>query len=231
MKYVVVTLVVICLAMGLSWYNDKTSWNKERSGYILNDSLLQHKVLDIRDSANRQIVEYDIQAITKEQLLTSKSIEAEQLRKDLAKVNAKISTIHSSTIIHTTTRDTIMISVDHFIGRSDTGLISIPFEYEPDTFLQLQGISTFHNTDSGLLYKSTGIDITIANSTSITYFNRSKFLHLHQLELLITQDNPHTTTGKVQTYYIHPEKKWYQTWTCHAITGAILSGVIVHFVR
>lgn len=231
MKYIIAILSIIVLCLGLSYWKDSREWAAERQTYTLNDSLLQKKVLEIRDSSNRQIVEYDVEVIRTNQLLQSSSAENQQLRKDLALVKGKLENVQSSTTINAVTHDTIPFQVDHFISVKDTGIKQIPLHYQPDTFITATGMSTFRVVDTGIHYLSTTIDLSVRNSTTMTYFNQSKFLQKEKLKLLITQQNPHTITGKVQTYYLQPEKKLFQKWWFHTAVGAAATLVIIHYVK
>lgn len=231
MKYTVTIFVIVIIGLILHNYSDRKEWSKERSLYILNDSLLQKKILHIRDSSNRELTVYSAQTINTNQLLTSKSKEADQLRADLKRVKGNIEHVTSSTSVASNTTDTSHIKIDSIVSIKDTGVKVIPFSYIPDSFLSMQGSTAIHIGSDSIEVLEHTIAYSIANKSSLTFYNESKFLHKSQLKALITQDNPHTTTGKVQIYYISPEKKWFEKWYVHSAIGAISAIVLIHYLR
>ncbi len=232
MKYIIVILAVFCMTLGLSWWNDTLSWNLEREYYILNDSSLQHKILDIRDSAGRQVQVYQVQTITSQQLATSRSAEAEQLRYQLKLAGGKPNQVTSSTTTHTTTQGNVQITTHDTISCLDTGIYSIAFaDTTTDSFMRLTGTTTFRAIPKSLVMQSVGIAYELKGGTSITYFNKSRLLHKAQLEVVVTELNPKTTTNKVQTYNITPKQHLHQKWYTHIIVGAAAVLVAQHLLR
>lgn len=231
MRYVIVILGIFAALIVIQYYHSVRSWEKERDTYVLKDSLLQRRVLDVRDSAGREISVYKVQTINMAQLLQSSSSENKKLKEDLKVAHANLKDVESSTTVASSTKDTARIRIDSFIYVKDTGIKKIPFFYSPDTFMTVTGISTFHVFDSGISLDSTQINVDIKNSCSITYYNESKFLRPEQIKLLIAQDNPHTITGKVQTYYLSPEKKWFQKVWIHAVTGGIITLLLMNSLK
>lgn len=232
MKYIIAILIAVIIGISFSYWTASKNWQKEKGVFVLNDSLLQTREKTYRDSANREIVKFSVQSINTDQLLTSKSAEALQLKKDLDIAHAKLKDVNSSTSVSSTTQDTVRISVDHIITKADTGTFAIPFHSEPDTFLSIEGSSIFKRVDTNsYMYKAIDINYKIKNNSTVTYYNQSQFLKKPKLQLLISQDNPHTTTGKVQTYYITPDKKWYQRFWVHAVVGSAATIVVMHYIK
>lgn len=223
MKYIVIILLLLLAYAGVAYMSLNRKLDRQLSMSILNDSNLQKKILDIRDSSGREIQIYQIKTITQEQLLTSNSEEAKQLREDLHLINGKLKRLISSTSVGSVTHDTVKIPVEKIIKLTDTGSFSIPIAtYRPDSFITLSGSSQFRRIASGFKFENVNLDYTLINKSSITYFNKTRFLRKTLLELQVTQDNPKTITNKIQTYYITPEKKWYQKTGAHIATGIVI---------
>jgi len=231
MKYIVAILIIVCLYLAFTLQSNKDQWDKERTTYILNDSLLQKKTQDIRDSSGREIVTYKVQTINAQQLAQSNSKEAEQLRYQLKLAGHKVKEIKSSVSETTTTKGIATITVHDTISCKDTGTVLAHFGDNTDSFLQVKGTASFLLIPGSIVFKSASIDYTLQGGTTVTWLNKSRFLRKAQLELMVTELNPHTTINKVQTYSITPDKKFYQKWWFHAATGAVIGLTIQHYLK
>jgi hypothetical protein len=231
MRAIIVVLALLCLFLGVSWWNSTIEHKKELSMSVLNDSLLQKKVLDIRDSAGRQIQVYKTQSITSQQLATSQSAEMVQLRKDLKLAGGKQKNINSSTSVHTNTHDTVSVAIHDTIKLADTGKVSIPFSTTPDTFIRITGINHLHHLPGSLIFDSITLAYSISNRLSVTHFTKHPFLRKSTTNLLITSDNPHTDIGKVQNYSVVNNKKFFQKWYFHVGCGVLATLVAQHYIK
>lgn len=230
-RLVIVVLVLVALYLGLSWWNSSILWKHQQHQYILNDSLLQKKVIDTRDSSGRQLQVYQLQAITSTQLAQSSAAEAIQLRKDLDKVHGKLSKVTSSVSVGSSTHDSVVIPVYDTIRLADSGSVHLPFAAIPDTFLTLSGSVNLSRIPGALVLDSVQVAYLIHNRLSITHYTQHKFLHKSTINLLVTSDNPHTDIGKVQTYTIVTNKKFFQKWYTHVAIGAVSALVLQHYIK
>lgn len=175
----------------------------------LNDSLLQEKISVIKDSAGREITRLELQTITTQQFATSKAQEAAAVRDQLERANAKIENLHAALSVASTTTDTVFITQ---IDSLKTGLDTLRANWK-DKWLSMSITSYFNN------YNRTGLSVGYELKNDLTaswYWKRRK------LEMSITQANPNTITGRVQTYTISYQPAWYEKWY---ITGPIGFGV------
>lgn len=132
MKYLAILLAILFLYAAVAYIRLNNRLQDEHKTSILNDSLLQKKILDIRDSSGREIQVYEVTTVTQAQLLTSKSQEIEQLKKDVKLTGNKLKNLITHTTVGSTTHDTVKIPVEHFIHLTDTGTFSIPIAtYSP----------------------------------------------------------------------------------------------------
>lgn len=232
-KFIIIILILLSLFLGVSWWNSTIDYKKQLSTSVLNDFLMQKKILDTRDSTGRVIQVYQLQTITSEQLATSKSQEAQQLRKDLKIAGGKLNRVSSSATVRTSLIDTVHVSVNDTIHFTDTGLVTIPFTSDTlaDTFNRVSGTAIFYPIGTGIVFKELVPVISVKGGTSLTYFFKGGFLKKSHTDLMITENNPKVTINKIQTYTVVNNKKWYEKWWVHIMVGSALTLTAEHFIK
>ncbi len=190
----------------------------------LQDSLLQTKIKEVRDSSGRQIQVYRVQAVTAEQLAYSKSTEAEQLRKDLHRVKASVKDLISTTSVESTTGTVFTQTLHDTIPCTDTGDIPTIQFSDSTKWHKVFGLLTFSRAGRNIVLDNVYIEDSVHNKSSITHYSDGGLFRPTHVNLMITQDNPSTITGKVQNYDIYVPKKWYEKWWVHTAAGAVLGG-------
>ncbi len=224
-KYILSVLVILLLLISTGYFYSSWKWGNEKNNFLLNDSLIQKKVLDIRDSSGRQIVKYDLVAIRANDLLLSQSNQIEQLKKDLKK--AKLKDVHSTVSIATETGGTIDIDLGDTLktpvpgndGKIDTSSLSISVSDTMDRFVKVKGIAKFKPLVIGYVFTGLKLNYLIKDTLTVTHALESHLFRKSTMELLITDASPHATIKNVQSYYVDIEKKWYEKWWIHATVG------------
>lgn len=176
----------------------------------LNDLNLQKELKRVRDTLGRERVLYRIQEVALADLKQSTSNELENIKKELKALRLNPNKLHSTTIVETFTRDTVIVEVKDTIPveaeKHDT-----PIAYG-DKWIDLKGNVFFNKTADTWVVDSTKFSYTIKNKTSISYVFKKKLFKPQELHLVVMNENPYTTTNNVQTYVIKNKKKWHQQW-------------------
>jgi len=197
----------------------------------LNDSLLQQEASRYRDTLGRERVKYKVQQITIEEMKMSTSKELLSIKEELRKMKLNPNKIHSTTIVQTSTVDTVTITIrDTLPCNSKETSKEVPVAFS-DKWIDLKGDISFSKTSIGWAIDSTAISYSIDNTVSVTYAYKNKFFKADELHLSVMHDNPSTSTERVQTYVIKNKKKWYQQWWFNSLisfSAGIATGAIIN---
>lgn len=233
MKNLLITILVITiLLLVLGWWRSSRNWNREKGTFTVDLKKTQKLVQDTRDSAGREISVFQVQAIGKDQLHEVDSAEKEELNYQLKQAHLKLKNVHSTVTFEQVTHDTTSIAVHDTLKFGDTVEQSVNLESSDiDTFIHFTGIAHFKPYPKVWVFKDMSLDYTIKTGATVTWADRSKFLHRSQLELELTETNPKSTTYGVRSYYITPDKQWYQTFWFHFSLGVIGTLVVLHYLH
>lgn len=212
-------VAIILLLLGKC--SDNRAFDKERQSYILNDSINQ-KLLQISyDENDRERRKYMIEELNFNQVSASNDRELGKLKKDLADMGVKLKNVKSITRAETTTAGTVLVAVHDTIpcDGTDDYKIKKPFVYG-DKWLDIKGETQFSKIGKNVVIDTVSIKYEVRNNLTMAYaYDRNWFLGKKYLSLTITNDNPNTKVGKVQTYVIKNEKRFYEKWWFQAAIG------------
>lgn len=233
LKTILITLLLlVCVTLIVNTIHDRIQFDQERKTYMLDNSKLQHKVSDIRDSAGREIQTYTVQTIDIQQLLNEKNRQVDDLTYQLHLSGLKLKNLHSSVSVNQSTHDTLHIPIHDTIACMDSGTLQIPFsDTTTDTFLRVTGTSQFRAIPHSLVYESTRLDYTLRSGVTVNWVDKSRFLQRSQLELQVAEHNPHSITYGVQSYSVRTNRKFFQKFWFHAAIGAAGALVIQHYLK
>ena len=157
----------------------------------------------------------------------------EQVKKDLKAVGVKLNKVLSITRVGLTTTDSILVPVHDTIQVCGTDDFKTQknFNYE-DKWLNLKGSADFTKIGDNLVFDNLKVNYQVNNELGVTYeYDRDWFLGKKYLSLTVTSENPNTTTGKVQTFVIKPEKRFYEKWWFHTAVGFAAGWYITEQIR
>jgi len=233
MKNLLITILVILLILlVLGWWKSSRDWKRERGTFTVDLKKTQKLVQDTRDSVGREITVFQVQAIGKDQLHNIDSAERAELNYQLQQAHLKLKNVHNTVTFGQTTHDTTSVVLHDTLNLGDSAEKLVNFQ-DPgtDTFIRFIGVADFKPIPGAYIFKELTLDYTLKTGATVTWVNRSKFLRRAQLELQLVEANPKSTTYGVRSYYIIPEKKFYQTWWFHAGLGVVGTLVVLHYLR
>lgn len=231
-NYVILGLSIVVILLLVNTCSMQSRINDNLTVAVLQDSLLQKEVSRYRDSLNRERVQFQITEVTLEQLQTSQSEDLAEIKAELKRQGLSIKNTHSTTILRSTTIDTLnIISRDTIRCDSTQGSTFVSTFDWADDFMQLEGETAFTFNGKDWVLGERRISYDLQNKTSINYTYQKKFLKPRELLLTVMNDNPNTTTNKVQTYIIKEKKKWYEHWLFHQTVGAVVGATGMYLIK
>jgi len=235
-KYAAIILAALLFLVGWFYISAIRQWNKQRGNYSLNESKTQKKILDIRDSAGREIVVYSMESIQANSLLEQSTTQLQQLRSDLSKAHLKEKNVRSTVQLDVNTQGRTEIAVNDTLiaqkctdtGTLDTALVIVPFSDSTDRFMRIYGNASFQPIQAGFIFKGIGFDYKIKDTFTVTHVLTGGFFKKPGVSLMLTSANTHTSIDKVQSYYVVVEKKWFQKWYVQAGAGMVAGFILAH---
>ena len=223
-------IIIILLLVNMCSLSNQL--DDSRSNTILNDEELQKELSRYRDTLGRERVQYKIKQITIDQLQMSVSKDLKAIKEELELQGLKLKNSHSTTIVQTTTTDTLQIvSLDTIPCNTAVGdRYASDFIFK-DSFIDVKGITNFSFTGESWALEGHEIRYSLKNKMSINYTFSNKFFTPRELFLTVMNDNPNTRVGKVQTYTIKYRKKWYEHWVLHQLVGATWGAAAMYGIK
>jgi hypothetical protein len=207
-KYIViivalVIVVVIILAMFLQAKSDLRQSQQAFGNVQLANTILTKT----RDKLNREVSTYKAFQFTMSELNSMQDSTILALKNSVSYWKGLVS--HTSIGSITTDTNHHVPVIDSTVHHGDSAFTVHKFTWE-DKWLTLHGKVYPTYAD---------IDYSIGNNTSVDYYwQRKHWWTKPEMMGTVTQDNPHTTTGKVvQFTIVSPQNKWYEKWWVHAL--------------
>jgi hypothetical protein len=227
-NYAAIILAALLLAVGISYIYSSLQWAKSRKHYMINDSTMQTKVKDIRDSAGREIVVYKVEAMRTNDLLGLATAQGQRLQSDLDKAKLKKKNVRSSVELDVNTEGSVSLEIGDSLlvkddsGEIDTGLVVIPFSDSTDEFLKLKGTADFHPIAKGFVFRGLKFDYGIKDTFTVTHVLTGSVFTGEGMNVMVTTANKHSTIENVKSIYVPVEKKWFEKWYIHAGAGVVV---------
>jgi len=212
-KYSSVILLGIILYLMLMYIKGCNAHNVDKTRIA---SLLEYKHIAKKYiTKDSTVVNYNSSiAVTPEDL----KIIQDTLLDYIENLEIKIKNVESTTIITERLKiDTLEVPVYLTNCEFDTTVqITDPY-YDMDITLTNQGL-TFNTIEF-----SNTVGITLAEK-------REKWFKKKESIVTVTHSNPYMQVDGISTYTFSQQKKWYNKWWVHTLSGVIVGGAIVYSV-
>lgn len=235
-KYAAILLAALLLLVSWFYISSSKKWSKQRGNLSLNEYAMQKKILEIRDSAGREITVYSLEKIQVNDLLQQSTSQVQQLRADLDKAHLKEKNVRSTVQLDVNTQGRVSIGLNDTLQSKtgndstafDSALVNIPFNDSSDKFMRISGNASFQPILAGFIFKGIEFDYKVKDTFTVTHVLTGGFLKKAGVSLMVTSANPHTSIEKVQSYYVVVEKKWFQKWYVQAGAGIVVGFILAH---
>jgi hypothetical protein len=173
-----------------------------------------------RDQQGREISTFKAFQFTMSQINAMNDSTIKALKGSLKYMN----TLVSHTSVESTTHDSLIkVPIRDTICKKDDSTKTVRAFCWHDRWITVNGqiFSSYLN-----------MDYSLTNVVTVDYYwKRTHWWEKQYLSGAITQENPHTATGKVvQFTVISPQGKWYDKWWVHLIGGGVGGILVDHYL-
>ena len=220
-----IIMVFLLLMMAVKTCNDKVSEIEElRLSHSQSTQAILNEYKDSRDELGRQIVEYKQRVSTIEVMLSEKSKEAEELRRELKKPKNTQSYLKFNSItsgsISTPIRDTFHLKDTLFLSNNYPAGDSLKHFSYRDTWLHAEGLI---GKDS--IHFRYGIKNSFKH---ITYWDKPGIFKAPELKVKMISENPNTQIDSVYSFTVPPKKNEKLKKTIpYILIGGLITGLII----